>query len=101
MIDFNAISMDAPNPSENIFRMDAAESVLQHTKASNPDATPDQINGILTTIICGELRKRKSADGVRNTFWRYQGMIGPMRSVSPDCHDQIFLEFAERITTVG
>ena len=100
-MDFASINMNAPNPSDNIFRVDAAESVLLHTRASNPDATPDQINGILTTIICGELRKRKSADGIRNTFWRYSSMIGAMRSVSPECHDQIFLEFADRITSVS
>lgn len=83
------------------FQTDAARNLVDNTRDRMPDATEDQINSVLAEIICGEMRARKTYSGVTNTFWKYAALISRMREHSPGCHDQVLLEFTDRITTVG
>ena len=99
---FDFDQIDTGNrPEPNMFAMQAADIVLEHTRAQNPDASADQINSILAGVICGEMRARKTHKGICNTFWKYAELISAMRTESEAMHDMIILEFAERLTEVG
>lgn len=88
--------------AENLFNTNRTANLVQNVRDNlPPDASEDAVNSRLAEIICGEIRSRKTYDGVCNAFWAYAAVIGRMREHSPDCHDQVILEFAERLTEIG
>lgn len=96
-----SFDFDSGAPVENVFGTDAARSLLDSVLDRLPvDAPEAQINDLLCQTICGELRARKTGEGVARTFWRYAEIISRMREHSPDCHDQVILEFAEMLTAL-
>jgi hypothetical protein len=81
--------------------LDRADLLLQVVLDNLPDtATQAQIDGALTSAICGELRRPKTADTVRRRLFQFWPMIAGIADREPDAFDQIILEYADRITTI-
>lgn len=101
--DFDQINTSTQTVTDqNLFSTNRTMNLVQNVRDSlPPDATEDQVNSVMAGIICGEMRSRKTHEGVTNAFWAYAAVIGRMREHSPGMHDQVVLELAERLTEIG
>lgn len=93
------IDIDMGPQQPAAFNIDAARALLDHAKdIAGPGASEDEVNDILAQDICGQMRGKKTGEGIAATFWKYGALISRMRAASPDMHEMIVLEFAELLT---
>ena len=83
-------------------RNDRADLLLQVVQDQLPDdATQAQIDGQIIQAVTGELRQPKTAQTVRRRWCQLWPLIAPLAEREPEQFDALFLEFLDRIETVG
>lgn len=75
-----------------------AQAFIDGIRDALPEGhTQTQFNDRFAQDLKGEMRTKKKAETVRRMFWAFSWVISDMAEDDPDIHDDLFLEFVERI----
>lgn len=92
MIEMNTGGTWAPSP------FNTTDALLDAARDMAPaDASEAEVYGVLMDMLRGKLRGFKTAKGLRAYWWRHATHLAAMSENNPAAHDELLLEYVERI----